>query len=618
MGWECSVAGHAPPAVVEPRAATDDTMKGLIAIIAVGSASRVEDRELEALAEAYESLRGDGTRWATGDDRARAMILGAEDGGPEAIASSGASWRAVAGRAYGKTAPGAALEELDGQFALVDHDGASGETVVATDPFGLRALYVARHESRIYVSTSCLALAKHLGSPPDRFGLEIFLRAGYHFGARTSWEGIERLEPGMCLTVGVAGSSQRRYWQPEIDRDIRRLAFPELLAHCLQTGSETYGAYLADRRNAWVDLTGGYDTRLLALQLAAEKVPFNANTRGDPDGGDRAIAHEIAAATGWETVDLTTRASWDQQLVDVLPVALGWGDGNLEVLELSWVLWAHEQLSARERSLLIAGGGEHYRGFAWRQEFLAAGKSNRVKMDNWLDMRLLHPMRTELFASDPSTAVRRDFEERMAEWAAPYADELNTTQLDVLYAYKMTGHFGAYLSADGAYLESELPFYFKPIFGAAFSAEHRHRDNHKLMRHMMWHLDPKVAAISTTTGGPAVPWRPGNLHRFAPYYGQIGRKALNKISQRALGRPILPGESQDFYCDAAARRAAVRAVTGSHEPRAHDLRSAPLFDGGVLEDLLRRSFRPGFEETTILGRVLTVELALRALDASLD
>ena len=593
-------------------------MRGLIAIVAVDPGAQVDQREVDALATAYESSRGADERECTAaHDRAQAVLLGHKGANP-AIVVDGSSWAAVAGQAYGSALPGASLQELDGQFALIEHDSDLKKTIVATDPFGLQSLYVSRRNGLLYVSTSCLVLAKHLRSAPDRFGLEVFLRAGYHFGRTTSWAAIERLEPGTCITVGPEGSSQHRYWQPTIDEDIRRLGFREIVAHCLETGAATYGAYLADRPEPWVDLTGGYDTRLLALQLQASGVRLSANTRGDPEGGDREIAHELAGAAGWETVDLTTRPSWDQQLPDMLSIALGWGDGNLEVLELSWVLWAHEQLAQRRRSLLIGGGGEHYRGFAWRQEFLAAGKSNRVKMDNWLDMRLLHPMNTGLFAADPTNAVRSDFAARMGVWAEPYADEPNTTQLDVMYAYKMTGHFGAYLSADGGFLDAELPFYFKPIFDAAFSSRHDHRDNHKLMRHMMWRLDPKLASISTTTGGPAVPWRPGNLHRFGPYYWQIAEKALNKISQRALGRTLLPRGAEDFYCDAAARRAAIRSVAGGGELRAADMRSAPLFDQRELDDLLRRASAPGFEETPILGRILTVELALRALDAGLE
>jgi hypothetical protein len=593
-------------------------MTGLIAIVAVDPGSRVNERELEELTASYESLRGSAARHdASSEGRARARLLGF-DGTSPAITGDRGVWTAVAGQAHGNPPPAGSLEELDGQFALVCHDEERDETVVATDPFGLRPLYVAQHDGRVYVSTSCLALAKHLRSAPDPFGLQIFLRAGYHFGARTSWDGIERLLPGTCLTVAPGGVSERRYWRPETDEDAGGLEFRETVARCLETGADTYRRYFEALPGAWIDLTGGYDTRLLALQLREAGVGFSANTRGDPHDGDRAIAHKLARVADWELVDLTTRPTWDERVPEMLPVALAWGDGNLEVLELSWVLWAHAELAQRQRSLLIAGGGEHYRGFAWRQEFLAAGKSNRVKMNNWLDMRLLHPMNTRLFAADPTAEVRSDFEARMRAWAEPYADQPNTTQLDVMYAYKMTGHFGAYASADGAFLASELPFYFKPIFTAAFSSPHAHRDNHRLMRHMMWKLDPKVASVETTTGGPAVPWRPGNLHRFAPYYAQLGRKALNKISQRTLGKPLLPAGAKDFYCEAPARRAAIRSVVGSDEPRVTDFRSAPLFDRDELESLLTRASAPGFEETSILGRVLTVELALRAVDTSLE
>jgi Glutamine amidotransferase domain len=592
-------------------------MTGLVGIVAAEPDSRVDEGEVEQLASAYESLRGaNGRQEASAEGRAHVRLLGLEDAGLQMTRTAG-SWTAMVGRVYGTLPPQGSLEELDGQFILVCRDEDRGETIVATDPFGLRSLYVARRDGRLYVSTSCLALARHLRAAPDLFGLQVFLRAGYHFGARTSWQGIERLLPGTCITVGRDRMSEQRYWRAGVDPEIARLTFPDTVANCLETAAATYGRYLHGLPDAWVDLTGGYDTRLLALQLRAAGVRFLANTRGAPDDADREIAGELARAADWELLDLTSRPAWDEQLPEMLPVALAWGDGNLEVLELSWVLWAHAELGRRQRSLLIGGGGEHYRGFAWRQEFLAAGRSNRVKMDNWLDMRLLHPMNTQLFAADPTPEVRHDFETRMRAWAEPYSDEPNTTQLDVMYAYKMMGHFGAYASADGGFLVSELPFYFKPIFNAAFSSPHGHRDNHRLMRHMIWRLDPELAAISTTTGGPAMPWRAGNLHRFAPYYAQIGLKALNKISHRAVGRPLLPVGTQDFYCPAPARQAAIRSVLGSGTPKANDMRSAPLFDRGELSGLLRRAQDPGFGETAILGRVLTVELALRALDTGL-
>jgi hypothetical protein len=297
--------------------------------------------------------------------------------------------------------------------------------------------------------------------------------------------------------------------------------------------------------------------------------------------------------------------------------ALAWGDANLDVLELAWVLWAHRELAEDHPSLLIAGGGEHLRGFAWRQEFLRAGRSTTVNFDSWLDMRLLHPLDVSLFAVDPTPEVRADLEARMRARAALYAGEPNTRQLDVLYAYKMTGHFGAFRAADEAFLASRLPFYFRPIFTAAFSTASRHRDNHRLMRHLIERLDPQVAAIRTTAGGPAQRWRPTNLHRFAPYYLDLGRRAVRKLSERA-GRQLLVPEPPYAFTFTAVRRAMLRQLAGPGPQLRHaDLVSGALYDPQALDAFFERANEAGFPETPLLGRILTVELALRAAGARL-
>jgi hypothetical protein len=48
------------------------------------------------------------------------------------------------------------------------------------------------------------------------------------------------------------------------------------------------------------------------------------------------------------------------------------------------------------------------------------------------------------------------------------------------------------------------------------------------------------------------------------------------------------------------------------------MRSAPLYKPGALEPWLDLAERPVFADNELLGRVVTVELALRAVDASVD
>ena len=197
-------------------------------------------------------------------------------------------------------------------------------------------------------------------------------------------------------------------------------------------------------------------------------------------------------------------------------------------------------------------------------------------------------------------------------WIEPYADELNTTQLDLVFAYRSTGHFGAYHSADYAHVQARLPFYLRDVFTSVFSTNHRYRENHRLMRHAIERVHPRAAAVTTTKGGPAQPWRITNVHRFAPYYGTLARKAVNKVSQKA-GVPILPTVAHFDPAPLAGRRAVLRSLGQGRPPRVEDLRCSALFDGRALQEFLDRAAQDERFNSVMLGRILTVELALRAV-----
>ncbi len=232
-------------------------------------------------------------------------------------------------------------------------------------------------------------------------------------------------------------------------------------------------------------------------------------------------------------------------------------------------------------------------------------------------MRMIKPCDQTVLRGNPIHAVRDDFANRLARWIEPYADEPNTTQLDMLYAYKSTGHFGAYRAADEAFLRPLIPFYLKDVFRAAVSVDYRYRNNHRLMRHIIQRLSPDIAALPTTRGGPAQPWRPSNVYRFLPYYARLGRKAVNKLGPKLVGRPLLLTHT-DFPWSASANATVLRWLFDGQEASSGALHSAGLYNPGRLEHLLASAERPGFKERSLLGRVVTVELALRAVGTTLD
>lgn len=587
-------------------------MSGLVAVLSTDGSPVVDD-DLQPLLDSYTALRGGQAGARLSARCLRAVRVDAPGGALDPPPTS-TTWLA-AGRLLGARARDDGTLDLsaaDGQFSVIGA-GPGDEVLVANDPLGMRALYVAERPGRVWVSTCSLALARLLRLRADRLALQSFLLSGYHFGTGVHWQGVRRLEPGTVLRYGPGIAAEQRYWRPTADAAVTRLPLQAAADHCIEVATTALREHYGDRET-WVDLTGGYDSRLLLLLLRRAGVPVRANTRMSPDGADLRLAPRVAETVGVPWTPLVLPDDWPGRVVEHVPFALAWGDAVLEVLQLTRVTSTHERLRATLPVLLSAGGGEHLQFAPWKSEFAAAGRSSRVNYDNLISMRMLKPVQRSVLTPDADPAVRDDMRLRLSSWVADYAAAPNTLQHDLLYAYKSTGHFGAYRSVDDGLLATGLPFYLRPVFEAAFSTDHRHRNGHRLMRTMMTRLDPAVAALPTTRGGPALPLRPATAHRYWPYYRGLARRAVTKLSDKVLGRPLLlPVET--FPWAPESHRAVLSAAAADGRFRADELRSGALYRPAELHALLDASTRPGFAQPQLLGRILTVELALAATGA---
>ena len=564
---------------------------GFVAIVSADGAAEPTREEIDRFAAAYEAICGSGSRRAYRAPLARVVELGA----PEAAPANG-SWAVTAGVAHGD----------EGQFARISYDEESQSVSLTNDPFGMFPLFRASRGAMHYFSTSVLALARHLGAAPDPLGLHVFLRTGYHFGTRTSWAGVERLDPAQRCVFTRDRLRVERYWRPEADEAVASLGLEEAASHCTEACLDTFRRLYGQQPEAWADLTGGYDSRLLTLALLRAGVRFRSNTIGADWMEDVRLAKQVAQAADLPWTRFPPPSEPAQELDHLFPLALAAGHGHLDVVELARVLATHEAKRAHSSTLLTGGGGEHFQYYAWQTEFTRAGRSTQVDVDAWVRMRMLGPaLDTSVFAGFPQKEVEADLGDRSLAWIAPYRDEINTRQLDLLYAYKMMGHFGAYTGAASSVLRAELPFYTRPVFGAAFSTSHRHRNGHRLMGRMIEGLEPRASAVTTTRGGPAQPLRLTNLHRFAPYYARLGSKAVQKATGVQLYRPR--GERR-LPASPAWRLAALR-VLADRDPRS--FRSQALYKQDELERLLAGL------DGALFGRVLTVEAALRAVDTEI-
>src|SRR5437764_2518257 len=432
------------------------SIPGFVTVASVDRADELPEDDIDRFATAYEAICGRAARRTSyACAFARAIEFG-RDAESTAPPSDGDSWAVAAGALHGKEvgrAPDAAL--LDGQFALATYDEPSRKLAVVSDPFGMFPIFHASRSGRHYFSTSALALAKHLAAPADVLGLFLFLRTGYHFGTRTNWLGVERLDPGHRVLLEPDRVRVERYWRPEPDEAVTRLDLDAAARFCTEVCVDTFGKLYA-REAVWADLTGGYDSRLLTLALRRAAVRFRSNTVGADWTEDVRIARDVAEAAGLAWTRFPSPTDPDRDFAARFRRALAAGHGHLDALDLACVLATHEAKRVDLPRLLTGGGGEHFQYYAWQTEFTRAGRSARVNIDNWVRMRLLGSFDTSIFARYPASEVDRDLRDRCVAWIAPYRDEINTRQLDRLYAYKMMGHFGAFTGPASSVLPTEL------------------------------------------------------------------------------------------------------------------------------------------------------------------
>lgn len=583
-------------------------MAGLVAVISGDGHSPVPRAELDSLIRAYEHVRGTGRVHvaSAGEFALCAKIEGPVGGG---IDQDRGGWCASVGKIHTRhRGPRAPLADLDGQFAAVRFDEAGARLELISDPFGMQSLYVADRDGRIYASSSATALARHLKASPDPLGAALFLRTGRQFGPLTHWHGIRRLDPATVITVDRSGHTESIYWRPTVDERVRAMSLKETIDHCAYAVLSTVEANLADEPCMKADLTGGFDSRLVTAALARLGMQFTAQTSGETETIDVRLAREVAEAGGFDWHQERLPLDW-QPDTDALRSAMGWSDGMLEVLQLSEVLWLQQRRRESCELVVTGGGGEHFGPQPWLQEFLRAGRSRQINWDNYMSMRALTPEDLSVLRTDPTEDVELYMREALSERASAYSDELNTTQLDIVYAYRTVGHFGAYRAASEAFVRSELPPYYKGLFSAGFSAHHRFRNGHRLHRGVIGRINPTMGAVETERGGPAQRMRLNNAHRFAPYYWRLGRTAVNKVrGRKTTAAP--EGPAQSGY------RHAIRSMREDGLLDPSTMRSGEVFDATKLSALLDRAEQPHFGGWGMLGRVATLELSLRSVDGA--
>ncbi|HEX4159748.1 MAG TPA: asparagine synthase-related protein [Rhizomicrobium sp.] len=447
---------------------------------------------------------------------------------------------------FRRLGPEATLALAKGSFLLGVFDCRSGEIFACVDPFGLTRLF-ATNELLSDDLFELIARSGYDENHLDLTALAFFLRFGFYGMGRT----IDR-------RVQFAAGDEIAHLSSSGDLDWLRKTLPDF-----RNVSQTFDfdAWLRDVRIAVreqrisLDLTGGYDSRLLAGCLK-ESLAETATT-GQPGNLDVAIAGKVAAAL--KLPHITTRHDISG-FAERAPALLRLTHGQTGLLTYDHVYQLTRERQARGITLVIAGiGGELWKDILWLQDFpFLSGPPDFERLFRMrLEPRALQaaPLEPEFM---PSFAAAKEI--YLREIKARFGELPRTAAYDSVYAFLRIPYTAGPSVTAG--IRMGVPT-FSPLYdpeGALASMRKLPRERlfARWHRHNIARYAPEIAKLRADDGFSA---RSG-LEALADIPSYLGNKVLRaaqKIAQR-FGLPDIRHLSLDDPATLATARALPVAI----------------------------------------------------------
>jgi hypothetical protein len=514
-----------------------------------------------------------------------------------------------------------ALDRYDGHFALVIYDRPNDLLSIISDPMGFFSIFYSKQGNKTFISTSALAIAKLIKSEPDILTIESFLRSGMVHGELTFWQDVKRLLPATIYTISDNKLVVSEYWAPNYDENITRLNLDEAMICADEMIKDMMARILSREGKVLADLTGGFDSRVTSMYIEKVGYPFVTYSVGPENHPDVLIPRLISKATGWEYQYMPLPDNWSEIQFDWLQTALNKGDARLSVASLAGVLYGHQKRSLICKTNVTGLGVDEWREIAYLNSFLFNwGKD--YAFDRLIDAGILGSLPTSTMRINRETLIREGWKSYLSKQITNYSKYPNYIKSHIMFIrYRYPSHGGAYLSAASGILRSISPFCFKLPVNFALSLPHQWRFfyQHTFIRSLLERENPKLANIETANGGPAVPMKIRNLHRFWPLWSSLLDKNINRVSQKVLHKSthIYQKPQVNEYPLKPWRITFVQQANADGFFTASKMNSGNLYQAETLRSLVNEVEIGQTEQWSFLERVITVEMAMRTVGSSI-
>jgi asparagine synthetase B (glutamine-hydrolysing) len=454
------------------------------------------------------------------------------------------------------------------------------------------ALYHGYYSTR-FAGTSFLEIVALEDFQPrdlDPDAVVEFLHFGCIYSGKTFFRSIRKIDADAIVLLSPNGKIE-----------LLSKALPDIATPVEQSFEELLGG-LSDSvafERVSLDLTGGVDSRLLAVVLSYFGMPFELAGSGMAGNQDLQIAETVAHILGREfypTYHNAKGTDWTA-LFEIC-------DGLFDLAKADRPLQLQRDRVARGVTLAISGaGGELFKDFWWLQDFPFYTRC-KPNLERLYATRIAPAEPDHSLLAGNYRAISQTYRERLLGTLSGYAVAGNTQTYDhIYYAFKMREFAGRFLTNSAKLMQVHAPFLDHEAMQIAYGMKRWERFFNNYHRRVITRFSPAAARMPTTEGGMTVSSeRKAVWSDLRKYVNDRCVRIVRKAGQR-WGRKAYSQENADHPDLASLLRQMI--VTGKCIDR--------LKNYGILDRAVKASqVRSGY-----LGSLLALDMLIARLESNI-
>lgn len=383
---------------------------------------------------------------------------------------------------------------LKGIFFILVEKKEDGDAYAFVDNIGLYQSFYTKDK----ISTSFLEIVKHEKcsvSDIDPKAVVEFLYFRILFSNRTLFSFINRI-PGDKIFHFSHEQGTMHTLQKNIPK-INETSDDEIKSfHDIFEGL----AISLSNRNVSIDLTGGIDSRLIAILLDFFGLKFETATSGGAsEYEDVSISKKVANILGHPWYSTIHSASCFEKDI---PELFSTSEGLHDILNYHRMFQLQKARLKRGIDTVISGvGGELFKDDWWLQDFPFYYKRS-ANIEKLVDMRIMTSKPLHSILTKSYSQISYSLRSKIIQDISQYTLETNTKTYDNIFLnFRMKDIAGRELTNHSSFLQAYAPFLDLDIARIGFNLPRKSRLFNIFHRKEITKINSLIANIATTEGG---------------------------------------------------------------------------------------------------------------------